>query len=297
MKVTTKILLILAALPAVVSCLLISVIGMGYTDTDTDTNQSEAKLEVQHIGLTPRECDSVSLPICSTFIMDSLIHIDGENIEDHLEAELEITSPTAADKNKNIKPGTLVLPSALKKALRISRKNNVLHLSFDASELAKWNKENGRRYNRTIFYLTYYADKQLEKVTTYPFVKCTLKSLHLPLLSVNLFGGDLTAEDSCSFQSLRVVAFPYESSSTCSLYQLFVDTLDLDLDNLSSWSVQESRVKVENLRGSEENSEVNYSPETGSEVLNWLPKTEKASIQLKSKGAMTIRYNRSSAMK
>ncbi|MFA6872848.1 MAG: hypothetical protein WCQ86_02545 [Bacteroidaceae bacterium] len=292
MKVTTKILIILAALPAVVSCLFISIVGMGHADTD----QPEAKLEVQHIGLTPGECDSISLPICSTFIMDSLIHVDGD-LEDHLEAELEITSPTAADKDKKIKPGTLVLPNALKKAWRISRKNNVLHLSFDASELAKWNKENGRRYNRTIFYMTYYADEQLEKVTTYPFVKCTLKSLHLPLLTMNLFGGDLTAEDSCSFKSLRVVALPYKQRSTCSLYQLFVDTLDLDLDNLSSWSVQESRVKVENIRGSEENTDVHYYPETGSEVLNWLPKTEKASIQLKSKGAMSIRYNRSPAMK
>ncbi len=57
-----------------------------------------------------------------------------------------------------------------------------------------------------------------------------------------------------------------------------IDTLTLDLDNLSGWNVANSRIDVENLTGSRYHS-IRQS-KTESNTVNWIPKNKSAELNI-----------------
>jgi len=66
------------------------------------------------------------------------------------------------------------------------------------------------------------------------------------------------------------------SGQSCEISECNVGELNIDTDNISSWSVRNSDIKVENLTGSRSNMRYTRSAKT----MNWYPKTKDAKLEV-----------------
>ncbi len=160
------------------------------------------------------------------------------------------------------------MPNELKKCTRIKVDKDTLFIVIDSEKIKSSYAGKGKSGIDGVNYLIY-ADN-VDFINLVPSMKTEINGLHAQLIRVNS-EGDVKVE-SCIADRLE------SASGNLNLKNNRLKQLNLDLDKVYDWKVENCQIEEENLSGS--NTHYIKTPRSETKALNWHPKNKDARLNI-----------------
>ncbi len=162
----------------------------------------------------------------------------------------------------------LFLPDELKKFTKVKVDSDTLFIVIDSKKIKSTYSGKTESGIDGVNYLIY-ADN-VDFINLVPTMKTEINGLHAQLIRVNS-EGDVKVE-SCIVDKLE------SASGNLNLKNNKLKQLNLDLDKIYNWKVENCQIEEENLSGG--NTHYIKTPRSETKALNWHPKNKDARLNI-----------------
>jgi hypothetical protein len=183
---------------------------------------------------------------------------------------LSVTSPTDTQKHNQV-----CMPEELSKYTEITSSNDTLIIRINMKDLNNkylTDKDKPIRHIYTSvdgcnFYI--YTNNGVDIINSLAGISVEVKNMETDFIKIHSQSNILI--DQCKAKRIDP-----SGKVACNITGSKARELNIDIDNISSWSVRNSDIEVENLTGSRRNMRYTRS----AKMMNWYPKTKDAKLEV-----------------
>ena len=267
MRLSTKI--TLGIMGGVFLISLLFIIGFSFTDRKNSVRQ-DRQVTISQDNLVPIEIGEFK-----TVSIDYLSEKSGHDI--YIDGCLFV-KPTATESNKQ----ELLVSEEVRKYINTLTTNDTLFIRFDWKQMNKdLANANGSSSFRVVHDVNYYLNTSVvDIISNTDMVKINIQDIKTDHIKV------CTTEEILINSCEAVSVTP--SGNNFKIQNSTIHTLNLDLDKVRGWNVENCSIQEENLTGSGNHRNTISKSET--KVMNWIPKDKDARLNLEIVGGEPARF-------
>ena len=272
MRLTTKI--ITGIILSFFFISLTFIIGFSFTDRKSNNCFNATVIDLPQDNIT-----GIELAFFKTIIIDE-IPFDSKNANYGLSDKCNIFFSSVTEKQNS---DMLFIPAVLKDFISINMSNDTLMVKLNLRDLGEKYRNEEYGLNAVSGVNLYFNISKLDIISNIQALSISMKNIETDSIKVTSNGEILIDSCKARFVDPYLIA-NYRSFkiANCDIKSIYID---LDFDNMYNWHIEKSNIEEQIITGSRSHYITQYRNK--SVQVNWIPKNNKAELNIKIPGDTT----------